>query len=41
MHNRRGGIVCFDFQEEILAKCCGERVYFDTIDFEKFKERFF
>ncbi|MCL2775664.1 MAG: hypothetical protein FWD71_20305 [Oscillospiraceae bacterium] len=41
MHDRNGGIVCFDFQEAILSKCCGERVYFDTINFARFKERFF
>lgn len=34
---RNGTIICFDFQKEILSKYCGERVSFETIDFEKFE----
>ena len=40
-HKRRGTVVCFDFQEEILVKYCGELVDFETVDFTAFEQVFF
>lgn len=41
LHGRRGTILCFDFQADVLRRYCGERVRFQTIGFEKFEGRFF
>lgn len=41
LQNRTGTVICFDFQEDALRRCCGERVQFQTIDFEKWERRFF
>lgn len=41
LQNRTGTVICFDFQEDALRSCCGERVQFRTIDFEKWERRFF
>lgn len=41
LHGRRGTILCFDFQADVLRRFCGERVRFQTIGFEKFEGRFF
>ena len=40
LQDRTGTVICFDFQKDILLKCCGERVSFETIDFIEFKRRF-
>ena len=39
--NQTGTLICFDFQADILRRYCSERIYFETIDFEKFERRFF
>lgn len=41
LHGKRGTILCFDFQADVLRRYCGERVRFQTIGFEKFEGRFF
>lgn len=41
LHGRRGTILCFDFQADVLRRYCGERVRFQTIGFDKFEGRFF
>ena len=38
---RIGTLICFDFQADVLRRFCGDRVRFQTIDFEKFEGRFF
>lgn len=38
---RTGTLICFDFQADVLRRFCGDRVRFQTIDFEKFEGRFF
>ncbi len=38
---RTGTLICFDFQADTLRRFCGDRVRFQTIDFEKFEGRFF
>ena len=38
---RTGTLICFDFQLDTLRRFCGDRVRFQTIDFEKFEGRFF
>ena len=40
LHGRRGTILCFDFQADVLRRYCGGRVRFQTIGFEKFEGRF-
>lgn len=41
LQQKNGTLICFDFQKEALLRCCGSRVRFQTIDFEKFERRFF
>ena len=41
LQERRGAIVCFDFQKEALERVCGGRVELSAISFEKFERRFF
>lgn len=41
IQSRKGTLVCFDFQREVLERFCGGRVEFSTISFEKFERRFF
>ena len=41
IQDRKGTLVCFDFQREVLERFCGERVEFSAISFEKFERRFF
>lgn len=38
LQNRSGTVICFDFQQEILAGYCGERAEFEVINFEKCRE---
>ncbi len=38
---RKGTIICFDYQADILKQYCANSVEFQTIDFEAFKRRFF
>ena len=41
LQDRRGTIICFDFQKEALACLCGGQVELSAISFEKFERRFF
>lgn len=41
LQKRSGTLICFDFQKEVLLRCYGSRIRFQTIDFEKFERRFF
>ena len=41
LQDRRGIVVCFDFQKEALAGLCGRQVELSAISFEKFERRFF
>lgn len=41
LQERHGTLVCFDFQREVLERCYGGLVAFDTISFEKFERRFY
>lgn len=41
IQERTGTIICFDFQSEVLFRCFGNRISFQTISFEKFEGRFF
>ena len=41
LQERHGRIICFDFQREVLERCYGELVVFETISFEKFERRFY
>lgn len=41
LQNRTGTIICFDYQADVLKRYCGNMVRFQTIDFEKWKRRFF
>ncbi len=40
LQNRRGTLICFDFQKEALANYCCDRVQFQTIDFHKWERSF-
>lgn len=37
LREQSGTILCFDFQEEALRRVCGERVSFQSIDFDAFE----
>ncbi len=37
LHGKEGTLICFDFQEEILRRVCGQRVKIQCLDFEKVK----
>jgi hypothetical protein len=41
IHDRKGTIICFDFQADVLKRYCCENVIFQIIDTEKFERRFF
>ena len=41
LQNKTGTVICFDFQKDALRRCCGERVRFQTIDFQKWERNFF
>lgn len=41
LQKRGGTIICFDFQSETLRRFCGSQARVQTIDFTKFKRRFF
>ena len=38
IHDMRGTLYCFDFQEEALRQICGPSVNIQRIDFEKFEQ---
>ena len=38
---RRGTIVCFDFQKDILQSVCGEQIELKIVSFEKWERRLF
>ncbi len=37
LHERKGIIICFDFQKEVLGKYFGDMVVIEALNFEKFK----
>ena len=41
IQNRKGTLICFDFQKEMLSRLCGEYARLSSISFEKFERRFF
>lgn len=41
LQNKKGTIICFDYQAEMLRRYCGDSVTFQPIDFEKTRRRFF
>lgn len=41
LQERNGTLICFDFQKEVLERCYGGLVTFETISFEKFERRFY
>jgi hypothetical protein len=41
LHDRKGKLICFDFQAEILRRYCCDNVTIQTIDIKKFEGRFF
>ncbi|MDE6640417.1 MAG: hypothetical protein K2K63_07830 [Acetatifactor sp.] len=41
LQGRQGTLICFDFQREVLERCYGGFVAFETISFEKFERRFY
>lgn len=41
LQERHGTLICFDIQREILERCYGGLVTFETISFEKFERRFY
>ena len=41
IQDRKGTLICFDFQREVLERFCGGRVELSAISFEKFERRFF
>ena len=40
-HEKQGIIYCFEYQAEVLRKCCSDLVEFETLSYEKVKKRFF
>jgi hypothetical protein len=41
MHNKRGTIICFDFQADVLRRYCHDNVTIETIKTDKFKKQFY
>ena len=41
LQERHGTLICFDIQREILERCYGGLVTFETISFDKFEKRFY
>ena len=41
LHEKSGTIICFDFQERVLRRICGERVSFVCIDFDQYERSVF
>ena len=41
MHNRRGRLICFDFQADVLRRYCCDNIAIETIKTDKFKKRFY
>lgn len=41
LRERRGIIICFDYQAEVLRRYCGKYVEFQTLDYKKTERRFF
>jgi hypothetical protein len=40
-HNKKGTLICFDFQADVLKRYCCENIIFQFIDTDKFERRFF
>lgn len=41
LQERKGTVICFDYQKEVLSRCLDDWVQIQTISFEKFEGRFF
>ena len=41
LRNKSGTLICFDFQQEILARYCNKNIHLQTIDFDKWERSFF
>ncbi len=41
LHQRKGTLICFDFQSEVLRSFCGSMVHIQAIRFDKFEGSFF
>ncbi len=41
VQDRKGILVCFDFQRDVMERVCGGRAELSVISFEKFERRFF
>ena len=41
LQKKRGVIICFDYQAEVLRRFCSEAVEFQTLNYEKTERRFF
>ena len=41
IHNKKGTLYCFDFQEDVLRKLCGPNVSIRVIDFDTYEESVF
>ena len=41
LHQKKGTLICFDFQSEALRSFCGSRVHIQAIRFDKFEGSFF
>lgn len=41
LQERHGTLICFDFQKEVLERCYGGLVTFETIRFEELERRFY
>ena len=41
LQNKKGIIICFDFQRDVLQRFCCEQISFKTINFEKWERSFF
>lgn len=41
LQNKSGTLICFDFQQEALARYCSKQITFQTIDFQKWERSFF
>lgn len=41
LQNKKGTLICFDFQREVLERYCSKLITFQTIDFQKWERSFF
>ena len=41
LQNRTGILVCFDFQQEMLSRCCNPHMQYRVLDFRRFERSYF